>query len=72
MIYEFNMFEQISFEDFHNLFLAHKNVAVYKKFSADMLTPMAALSAIEEETPMLCFAKVEFEPLKPIAGILLT
>jgi len=42
------MFEKLNFEDFHDLSLAHRRVAVYQEFSADMLTPMAALQALQE------------------------
>ena len=36
------MFEKLDFEDFHDLSLAHKRVAVYQEFSSDMLTPSAS------------------------------
>lgn len=45
------MFEQLSFEEFKQLAEAHKRVAVYKEFSADLLTPMGALSALQKEHP---------------------
>ncbi|MCB1106560.1 MAG: anthranilate synthase component I family protein [Chlamydiia bacterium] len=43
------MFDQLSFEDFHKLSLSHRRVAVYQEFSADLITPMAALQAIQEK-----------------------
>lgn len=42
------MFEKLSYDDFHNLTLSHKRVAVYQEFSADMLTPMGALQALQD------------------------
>lgn len=43
------MFEKLNFEDFRNLSLAHKRVAVYQEFSSDMLTPMSGLQALQEK-----------------------
>lgn len=45
------MFESLSFEEFHELSLAHDRVAVFKEFSADLLTPMGALHALEQKHP---------------------
>ncbi|MCB1084894.1 MAG: anthranilate synthase component I family protein [Chlamydiia bacterium] len=43
------MFNKLSFEDFHQLSLAHKRVALFQDFSADLLTPMGAVQSLKKE-----------------------
>ncbi len=43
------MFEKLSYDEFHELSLAHDRVAVYEEFSEDLLTPMGSLHSLQEK-----------------------
>lgn len=43
------MFEKLSYDQFSELSQEHDRVAVYQEFSADLLTPMGALHALEKK-----------------------
>lgn len=43
------MFEQLSFDEFLELSRAHERVAVYREFSADLLTPMGVLYILQSD-----------------------
>lgn len=75
------MFEKISYEEFHELSLAHDRVAVYQEFSADLLTPMGTLHALQKkhkevillesgivQTHMGRYSHIGFDPIAEVSA----
>ncbi|QVL57048.1 MAG: anthranilate synthase component I family protein [Simkaniaceae bacterium] len=75
------MFEKLSYDEFHELSLAHDRVAVYQEFSADLLTPMGALHALQKEhqevillesgivqTHMGRYSHIGFDPIAEVSA----